>query len=150
MTYQERQAVGNLMAGILIFGVYFYWIWRAIDGGLLDTASAATTIGRGILVLIIGGIIVTIGVQILTSIGISIINRDPEPSFVVDERDRLLELRAMRVSYIITGIGFVASMVALALGSMPLVVSQYIVLSFAVGTLFESILMLIFYRWSAA
>jgi hypothetical protein len=53
------------------------------------------------------------------------------------------------VSYTIIGMGFVASMIALALGVVPLVVLQFIVLSFAVGTIFESILMLIFYRWSA-
>lgn len=148
MTYQERQAVGNLIAGIIIFSAYFYWVWRAIDGGLLDSDNAATTIGRGILVLILGGVLINIGVQILTSIVISIITREPKPSFVVDERDRMLELRAIRVSYTIIGLGFVASMVALALGVVPLVVLQFIVLSFAIGTIFESILMLIFYRWS--
>lgn len=148
MTYQERQAVGNLIAGIFIFSAYFYWVSRAISGGLLDSEAAATTIGRGILVLILGGVLINIGVQILTSIVISIITREPKPSFVVDERDRMLELRAIRVSYTIIGLGFVASMFALALGVVPLVVLQFIVLSFAVGTIFESILMLIFYRWS--
>ena len=149
MTYQERQAIGNLLAGIIIFSAYFFWVWRAIDGGLLVTETAATTIGRGILVLIFGGVFLNIGVQILTSIGISIITREPKPSYVIDERDRMLELRAVRVSYTIIGMGFVASMIALALGVVPLVVLQFIVLSFAVGTIFESILMLIFYRWSA-
>lgn len=149
MTYQERQAIGNLLAGIIIFSAYFFWVWRAIDGGLLGTENAATTIGRGILVLIFGGVFLNIGVQILTSIGISIITREPKPSNVIDERDRMLELRAVRVSYTIIGMGFVASMIALALGVVPLVVLQFIVLSFAVGTIFESILMLIFYRWSA-
>ena len=148
MTYQERQAVGNLIAGIIIFAAYFYWVWRAIDGGLLGNENAATTIGRGILVLILGGVLLNIGIQILTSIAVSIITREPKPSFVVDERDRMLELRAVRVSYTIIGMGFIASMVALALGLVPLVVLQFIVLSFAVGTIFESILMLIFYRWS--
>lgn len=148
MTYQERQAVGNLIAGIIIFAAYFYWVWRAIDGGLLGNENAATTIGRGILVLILGGVLLNIGIQILTSIAVSIITREPKPSFVVDERDRMLELRAVRVSYKIIGMGFIASMVALALGLVPLVVLQFIVLSFAVGTIFESILMLIFYRWS--
>ena len=52
MTYQERQAIGNLLAGIIIFSAYFFWVWRAIDGGLLGTETEATTIGRGILVLI--------------------------------------------------------------------------------------------------
>ena len=149
MTYQERQAIGNLLAGIIIFSAFFFWVWRAIDGGLLGTETAATTIGRGILVLIFGGVFLNIGVQILTSIGISIITREPKPSNVIDERDRMLELRAVRVSYTIIGMGFVASMIALALGVVPLVVLQFIVLSFAVGTIFESILMLIFYRWSA-
>ena len=149
MTYQERQVIGNLLAGIIIFSAYFFWVWRAIDGGLLGTETAATTIGRGILVLIFGGVFLNIGVQILTSIGISIITREPKPSNVIDERDRMLELRAVRVSYTIIGMGFVASMIALALGVVPLVVLQFIVLSFAVGTIFESILMLIFYRWSA-
>ena len=149
MTYQERQAIGNLLAGIIIFSAYFYWVWRAIDAGLLNADHAATTIGRGILVLIFGGVFLNIGVQILTSIGISIITREPKPSYVIDERDRILELRAVRVSYTIIGMGFVASMIALALGVVPLVVLQFIVLSFAVGTIFESMLMLIFYRWSA-
>ena len=71
--------------------------------GMAKRILRPTTIGRGILVLIFGGVFLNIGVQILTSIGISIITREPKPSYVIDERDRILELRAVRVSYTIIG-----------------------------------------------
>ena len=149
MTYQERQAVGNLVAGLVIFTVYFIWAWRASQAGVFEMENASIIVGRAILVLIFGGVLFTIVVQILTSIVVSIITREPKPSFVVDERDRMLELRAIRVSYSIIGMGFIASMIALALGVNVLVVLQAIVLACALGTLFESVLMLILYRWSA-
>ena len=146
MTYQERQAASNLIAGLIIFGVYFVWLLRAIDAGSFDGQNASVFAGRAICVLMFGGVIFTIVFTILFNIIVAIVTNDPDPSMVVDERDRMLELKAIRFSH---GLGFIACMVALALGVNLLWVLQYIVLSFAIGSLMESVLVIILYRWSA-
>ena len=149
MTYQERQAASNLIAGLIIFGVYFVWLLRAIDAGSFDGQNASVFAGRAICVLMFGGVIFTIVFTILFNIIVAIVTNDPDPSMVVDERDRMLELKAIRFSHGFIGLGFIACMVALALGVNLLWVLQYIVLSFAIGSLMESVLVIILYRWSA-
>lgn len=78
-----------------------------------------------------------------------IISNNPEPSFVVDERDKLLELRATQIGNALIGLGFVACMIGLALGISLFWTLQLIVIAFAFGSLMESVFQLAFYRWGA-
>jgi len=149
MTYQERQATSSLIAGVIIFAAYFLWLWRAAASGYFDSQDAGRLAGIAICILMVGGIIFTIAFSILFNILTAIINQDPKPSFLVDERDRLLELRAIKYANALIGLGFVACMIGLALGVSFFWTLQFIVIAFAVGSLMESILQLAFYRWSA-
>lgn len=149
MSYQERQVASSLIASLIIFTAYFLWLWRASASGYFDGPDASRLAGIAICVLMVGGVLFTIGFSILFNIVMGIISNNPEPSFVVDERDKLLELRATQIGNALIGLGFVACMIGLALGISLFWTLQLIVIAFAFGSLMESVFQLAFYRWGA-
>lgn len=149
MSYQERQAASSLIAGLIIFTAYFLWLWRASASGYFDGPDASRLAGIAICVLMVGGVLFTIAFSIVFNILTAIINNNPKPSFVVDERDKLLELRATRYANALIGFGFVACMIGLALGVSLFWTLQLIDIAFAIGSLMESVFQLAFYRWGA-
>ena len=149
MSHQERQAASSLIAGLIMYTAYFLWLWRASASGYFDGPDASRLAGIAICVLMGGGVLFTIGFSILFNIVTAIINNNPQPSFVVDERDKLLELRATQFGNGLIGLGFVVCMIGLALGISLFWTLQLIVIAFAFGSLMESVFQLAFYRWGA-
>ena len=146
MSHQEKNNYASLISTILVFGYYLWHVSGMFRAGEFAGAHATSLIGKSILVLIVGSIIVNIVVHILFEIFHAIITRDPEPSLVVDERDKLIELRALRISHYILGAGFVFAMGALALEQSPFMVFYLLIFSFAVSSLAENIIQLFLYR----
>lgn len=63
------------------------------------------------------GILVRIGVQIVFSIGHAIATREDE-DMVTDERDKLIELKAMQIAFVSFSVGFLALMGILAMSML--------------------------------
>ena len=83
-------------------------------------------------VVIIASIILNIAGNIITNIVINIVHaiktqKDEEVRFIEDERDKLIELKGVRVSYIAFSIGVFLSMLTFALGQPPLVMFSLII-----------------------
>ncbi len=146
MPHQEKNIYASLISAALIFGAYFWYVYALYQDGGFDGADANSLIGKSILGLIIGGIIINIIMHIVINIIFAALENDPKPSFVVDERDKLIELRALRVSYYIFGAGYVASMIALAMGQTTFMVFNLIILSCAIATVTEALFQLALYR----
>jgi hypothetical protein len=146
MTYQEKNAITSLISTFIVFGIYYFQIFQFYQAGRFDAADANSFLGKAILVLIFGGIVVTIITAIVFNILHAIATNDPKPSFVVDERDQMIELRSTRVSYYVMGAGFVCSMGVLAMGHSPILVFNLIVTSFGIGATIEGVMRLIYYR----
>lgn len=87
-----------------------------------------------------------IAVTILFSILFAIAANEPKPSFVVDERDRLIELRGMQAFFATFMFLFFAAMLALSLGTAPVTVCFLIVLAMFIGSVTDDITKLILYR----
>ncbi|HFE39444.1 MAG TPA: hypothetical protein ENK06_13700 [Gammaproteobacteria bacterium] len=136
----------NLIASLLVFGVYAYFVLQLYQEGRFVGPEGVQLIGKSILWLIGGGIVFNIIVHIVFNIIFAIADRDENPSFVVDERDRMIELRALRVAYYVLGIGFVSAMIALALGQGVLVTFNVIIFSFFMSGIIESLMQLFYYR----
>jgi len=109
------------------------------------------------------GIAATIAIQIvfhiLTSIGIAIgksirderaddkeIEKSINAEMVEDEMGRLIELKAMRIGFFLTGMGFVAGLIALVLGYSAVVMLNILFLSASGASVLEGLTQIYFYR----
>jgi hypothetical protein len=158
MSYQEKRTIASIISGILMLAAYCIYVYgkyqsQAISPDDLQFCGVTMLIFIGI------GIAVTIVIQILfhivLSIGIAIKKRNCDEkeiekeignSMVEDEMDKLIELKAMKTGFFMGGGGFVAALIAAALGSPAAVVLNIIFLSFFVGSLIEGLLSLRYYR----
>lgn len=157
MTYQTKKTITSLVASLIILVSYclsiynYYKAGNIIENDLQFWAKQMVT-------YIVVGVIVTIVLHIVFHIYLSInlaikeeikddktINRKIELEMVEDEMDKLIELKSMRVGYIVVSIGFVTSLVYLAFGGNIVLVLNIMYLSFFVGSLTEGISNLFFY-----
>ncbi len=146
MNHQVKTTYAGLFSGILIFALYFWRISFLHGQGRFEGADAMSLLAKTFLLMIPSGIFITIVSMILFSIIFAIATNDANPSFVVDERDRLIELRALRWSYYIFGAGFIGSMIALALGYTAFTVFNLIIGSMMLATLAEGLIQLAMHR----
>jgi len=139
MTYQTKKTITSLVASLIILVSYCLSIYNHYKAGNI-------------------GVIVTIVLHIVFHIYLSInlaikeqskddkeINRKLELEMIEDEMDKLIELKSMRVGYIVVSVGFVSSLVYLAFGGNIVVVLNIMYLSFFVGSLSEGLSNLFFY-----
>ena len=146
MNHQVRTTYASLFSGILIFVFYFWRISYLSGQGRFEGPDAMPLLAKTFLLMIPGGIVITIVSMILSSIIFAIATNDAKPSFVIDERDRLIELRALRISYYIFGAGFICSMTALALGYTAFTVFNLIIGSMMLATISEGLIQLAMHR----
>jgi uncharacterized membrane protein len=74
------------------------------------------------------------------------IERTINREMVEDERDKQIELKSMRIGFIVAGIGFVTGLLSLVLDYSPVVMLNIVYLSFLVGSLLEGVGQLYYYR----
>ncbi len=146
MSYQEKNSFVVLISSILIYGVYYFIVSRMYFEGRFEGAEGLSLLGKSVLGLMLGGIVVIIIISILAAILHAMITGEENPSQIVDERDKMIELRALRVAYYVFGGGFVLSMVALALGWEVFLVFNLILLGCFVAGIAEALTQIILYR----
>ena len=118
MTYQMKKHSVSLVSTILIFGFYSMFVFRAYQEKTMDSAELFVFFATAIVVLIPISIVATIIIHILFNIINRMVANEKEPAFA-DERDKLIELKAMRNGHVIFIIGFVIAMLSLVAGSTP-------------------------------
>ncbi len=162
MSYQEKRTIATIFSGVIILAAYCIYAFGKVHAGaasLDDLKFWATTM----LVYLGIGIAVTIVIQILFHILLSIsiavkekihdqqssdkeIDKKIEVEMVEDERDKLIELKSMRFGFAVAGIGFVGALISLILNYSPAVMLNILFLSFGIGSLFEGVGQLYYYR----
>ncbi len=146
MNFEVKNIYAGFASMIIIFSIYFSVVIRMYGEGRFEGPEGMALLGKMILVLMAGGIVLHILMVILANILLAILQNDPEPSFVVDERDKLIELRGLRVSYYIFGAGYVVAMIALAMGVAAFWVFNLLLVFCALSALTEGVVKLVLYR----
>ena len=149
MTFQEKRLFAAIVSTVLVFGIYYWVIYGMHATGQLEGPEGLILLGQSVLVTIVCAIVVNIALTILFNIFFAIRDREENPSFIVDERDRLIEGRGVRFNSYVTGGGFVAAMAVLALGGPMVLAINLIVLGYALGDLTSNLLMISIYRKDA-
>jgi len=162
MSYQEKKTITSIVSGLILMGAYAF---RALGRYRAGAAPADDlTLWAGMMLWYIGiGIIVTIIMQIvfhiLLSVGIAVrekmrdetcgdkvIETTIKQEMVEDERDKLIELKSLRVGFVLSGIGFIAALLSLVLGYPPVLMLHILFFSFFAGSILEGFSQLHHYR----
>jgi hypothetical protein len=147
MSYQEKNITVSLITYILILGFYLVNLFQMYqEGGLVSTRLFNLWA-----IVIIAGILVNIISSILTNIVLSIVHAirtgtGESERFIADERDKLIELKGVRASYISFSIGVLVAMLTFVFGQPPLVMFSLIIFFSLVGEIIGDMAQIYLYR----
>ncbi|MCX7749635.1 MAG: hypothetical protein N2645_22500 [Clostridia bacterium] len=162
MSYQEKKTIVSIITGLFILGAYCVYTFGRYQSGAIATDDMKFWAGTMLMFIGIGiaaAIVIQIVFHILLSISIAVqekvrngkcdsmeIEKTLEAEIVTDEMDKLIELKSMRIGFVVAGIGFVAALVSVVLNYSPAVMINIMFISFNIGSLLEGFTQLYFYR----
>jgi hypothetical protein len=148
MSFQEKNITVSLVNFTLILGFYLIRVFQMIQGGSFDSTNVFRLWG----IIIALAVIVTIFATILTHIVSAIIHaiktgeEKSNIEDIEDERDQLIDLRGTKVTYFVTSIGGVLSMLTFVIGQPPLVMFTLLIFFGVVAQIIGDGLRLYLYR----
>jgi hypothetical protein len=146
MSFQEKTIISFLISGVIVMAGFSYYMFGLHQQGLLAGPDGSMLIARSALALIPVSIVVTIVSTIIVTIVNAIITREDHVETKPDERDRLIELRGMKIAFIAFSAFYIASMGALALGAAPYQVFLIILYAMFASAMIDGAVKLWLYR----
>lgn len=145
MSYQEKKIIVSIISNILIFTLYTLYAINNAKEGSITSASDFSFWGSFILVLLPVSIVAKIIIHIVFVIFNKIATNEDGPSFE-DEFDKIIELKADRISLYVFFFGFIFSMVPLVTGQPTYLTFLVLILFGFLSDLLGRIAQLYFYR----
>jgi len=145
MGHHEKQSIVSIIGSVLVIGFYSLYVYRnyiQADMGLLNDFQFW---GKSFLYLIPVAIVVQIVIHILFAIANRIITQEDMPD-ITDERDKLIELKCIRISHWIFIVGFMLAMGSLAVGMKPYAMFLTLISSGFIASLASEVAKVIYYR----
>ncbi|RKN86137.1 hypothetical protein [Paenibacillus ginsengarvi] len=112
MSYQERKIVVSIISSLLIFSIYTLYVVQHAEEGSMTSDSDFSFWGSFILVLLPVSIAAKIMIHIVFVIFNKVATNEDGPSFE-DELDKIIDLKADRISLYVFFLGFILSMIPL-------------------------------------
>jgi len=144
-TFEEKSIFASMFATTLICGFYLLRLFQLYRDGSPEPAM----VYRLWITIIIASIFMTIFGSIFMNILFSIIYKirtNENDTYVRDERDKLIQLKGSRVSYLVLTLGVFLSMLTMALGKPPLVMFNGLIVAALVADFMGDLFRLILYR----
>lgn len=148
MGHQEKQSIVSIIGSALVIGLYSLFIYRNYIQADLELLNDFQFWGKSFLYLIPVAIVVQIVIHIIFAIVNRIITQEDMPGFT-DERDKLIELKSIRISHWIFILGFMLAMGSLAMGMKPYVMFLTLISSGFIASLASEVAKIIYYRKGA-
>jgi hypothetical protein len=148
MSFQEKNITVSLINFTLILGFFLIRVLQMIR----NESFISTNVFRLWGIIIVLAVVLTVLATILTHIVSAIIEaiktgkEDPEIEDIEDERDRLIDLRGTKVTYFVSSIGVLLSMLTFVLGQSPLVMFTLLIFFGVVAQIIGDISRLVLYR----
>lgn len=148
MSFQEKNVTVSLVNFTLILGFFSIRVLQMIQGGNFEESNVFRLWG----ITIVLAVIVTIFATILTHIFSAIlhaIRTGEEKSNVEDiedERDKLIDLRGTKLTYVVSSLGVFFSMLTFVFGQPPLVMFTLLIFSGLVAQVTGDVRRLYLYR----
>ena len=148
MGHQEKQSIVSIIGSVLVIGFYSLYVYRNYIQADMELLNDFQFWGKSFLYLIPVAIVVQIVIHILFAIANRIITQEDLPD-ITDERDKLIELKSIRISHWIFVLGFTLAMGSLAMGMKPYVMFLTLISSGFISSLASEIAKIIYYRRGA-
>lgn len=148
MEQKEKQAAVSIIGSVLIIGLYSKYVYSNYIDGNLQILNDFQFWGKSFLYLIPISIVVQIVIHIVFAILNRIITQE-DLSDVTDERDKLIELKSIRISHWTFIIGFMLAMGSLALGMQPYIMFLTLISFGFLASLASEVAKIIYYRKGA-
>jgi len=145
MYNREKQIIVSLITSILILGLYSLYVFNKYIEGNPDILNDFKFWGKAFLILIPVSVIAQIIIHIVFAIVNKITTNEDIPT-ISDERDKLIELRAIRISHWLFLCGFLLSMGSQAIGMLPGVMFITLISSGFVASFASEIARIYYYR----
>jgi hypothetical protein len=145
MTYQEKKSIVSLISAVLIFGFYSLYMYPGHPGGGLESTETFRYWVLFVLNLTLISILAHIIIHIIFNIIFRITTGEKEPTFE-DELDKLISLKANRISFFVFIIGFLLSMGALVMFQPSQIMFIILIISGFISDVSGSVTKLYHYR----
>ena len=146
MSIRKTSITVSLVSTLLILGYYLVNLIPMFQQGDLNSEDVFRVAG----IVIIASIVLNIAGNILTNIVINIIHAiqtqsDKEVRLIEDERDKLIGLKGIQVSYIAFSLGVLMAMLTFVFGQPPLVMFSLIIFFSLLAGIFGDLAQFYFY-----
>lgn len=118
MSSQERRAIVSLLTTLLLAAIFLVYVLPRYPAGNPYSAAVFHFWGLAVVILIPVSIAANIAISIVFSIVYSMATHEKASSFA-DERDKFIELRALRNALYVFACGFFLAMGSLVIGMPP-------------------------------
>ena len=145
MGHQEKQSIVSIIGSVLVIGFYSLYVYRHYIQSDPELLNNYQFWGKSFLYLIPVAIVVQIVIQILFAIANRIVTQEDMPDFT-DERDKLIELKSIRISHWIFIFGFSLAMGSVAMGMKPFIMFLTLISSGFLASLASEVAKIIYYR----
>ncbi|HOW44228.1 MAG TPA: hypothetical protein PK919_03535 [Candidatus Aminicenantes bacterium] len=145
MEQKEKQILASIIGSVLTLGAYSLYVYHkhiAANPAVIDDFKFW---GKAFLILIPVGIAVQIVIHIIFAIVNKIATGEDIPT-VDDERDKLIELKSIRISHWLFTLGFFLAMGSQALGMRPWVMFAVLLGSGFLASVIAEAARISFYR----
>ena len=142
---KEKEIITTTISMLLIIIFYTWYVYQKKVAGNLEIINDFQFWGKSFLLMIpimVGALII---IMIIFAIIHKIITNEDLPTRT-DEMDRLINLKALRISHGTYSIGFLLAMGSQAIGMQPWVMFVTLISSCFIGALAEGITKIYFYR----
>jgi hypothetical protein len=137
ISFKEKSIWTSLIMTIIIFGYYFTRVFNLLNQPTTDHTNLIT--------LFIGVVILMITLEITIHIIISIFDNKGTKE-TGDERDRLIDLKATKISYYILILGVFQAVAGLLMTKSPIMIANIILLFFVFAEIVGDSIRLYYYR----
>lgn len=128
MSYQEKRSLVSAISSIIILGVYALYVYKNYVAGNFEIVNDFKFWGKSFLYLIPVSIVAQIVIHIIFAIVNKIATNEEDPN-ITDERDKLIDLKSIRISHWIFTVGFFMAMGSLVIPLQPYVMFITLILS---------------------
>ena len=148
MSFQEKNVTVSLVNFTLILGFFSIRVFQMIQGGSFAEANVFRLWGITIALAVIVTIFATILTHIFSAIIHAIKTGEEKPTVedIEDERDKLIDLRGTKLTYVVSSLGVFFSMLTFVFGQPPLVMFTLLIFSGLVAQVIGDVRRLYLYR----
>jgi hypothetical protein len=145
MEQREKQILVTIISTVFIFGFYSLYVFNKYIASSPEMINDSKFWGKAFLILIPVTIVAQIFIHIVFTITNKMVTNEDMPT-ISDERDKLIELKAIRISHWIFTLGFLIAMGSQAIGMKSGAMFILLISSGLISSMVSEIAKIYFYR----